>query len=99
MLRDLDILIRVGSHTNIDSLIGICETPDHLAVVLSHYILTLKDALLLSRNKNMKSQTFSNYSEKQVLQFVVDIAWGMEYLTSKSVCNSNFQYKEFVMVN
>ncbi|XP_026482492.1 putative tyrosine-protein kinase Wsck [Ctenocephalides felis] len=85
MLRDLDLLIRLGSHTNIDSLIGICETPDHLAVVLYHHLLTLKDALLLSRNKNTKNQTFCNYKESQVLQFAVDVAWGMEYLTSKSI--------------
>ncbi|XP_046745931.1 putative tyrosine-protein kinase Wsck [Diprion similis] len=50
MLRELDVCIRVGSHINLAGLIGTCETPDSLYVVIEMPPQTLKNRLLAARS-------------------------------------------------
>ncbi|XP_046623178.1 putative tyrosine-protein kinase Wsck [Neodiprion virginianus] len=50
MLRELDVCIRVGSHINLAGLIGTCETPESLYVVIEMPPQTLKNRLLAARS-------------------------------------------------
>ncbi|XP_075219327.1 tyrosine-protein kinase Wsck [Lycorma delicatula] len=88
MLQDLGVLIRCSNQPNILVLIGTCEVPDTVFVVLENYPITLKEMLLKSRcleQSNGVYQKFSSVSEISLLQMAVGIARGMNYLSSIKV--------------
>lgn len=88
MLKDLDVLIRVGSHSNVVKLVGICENPETLFIVVELHPATLKDVLLESRcleHSSSTQQLICSLSETSMLEIAIGVARGMEHLTHKKV--------------
>lgn len=83
MLKDLDLLIRSKQHSNKLNLIGTCETPDTLFVVLEYASTNLKDLLLGSRDA--LPGRFSNMQESQAFDISIGIAKGMYHLQSLKI--------------
>lgn len=83
MLRDLDVLIRIGKHENMVALVGTCETTQMVFVVLEYVSMNLKDLLLGSRDS--LPEKFSNMTENQALDIAINIARGMAHLASNKV--------------
>lgn len=86
MLQDLDVLIKVGKHENLISLIGTCETASVVCVILDYASMNLKDLLLGSRDA--LPGRFSNMSEAQALDIAIQIASGMAHLEACKVLKS-----------
>lgn len=105
MLQDLDLLIRCDSHNNIISLIGTCESLDTLYVVMEYHPATLKDMLLESRRLEHTADTgesetrFCSLSEKSLLQAVIGVARGMQFLTSKKIVHKKLAARNVIMVD
>lgn len=97
MLGELDMLIKSNGHENIIALIGICELPDTLYVVLEDTRHTLKELLLSSRHRDFQTNKFSLVSENKILQISVAIAKGMEYLCSKKILHKKLCCRNIVM--
>ncbi|KAJ2944706.1 hypothetical protein O0L34_g4063 [Tuta absoluta] len=85
MLQELDLLIKSSEHENVISLIGICETNTTLFVVLQETTHTLKEMLLHARQRDLQNNKFCLITENRLLQIIVDVARGMEYLHSKKI--------------
>ncbi|XP_034240900.1 putative tyrosine-protein kinase Wsck [Thrips palmi] len=94
MLKELATLINCGTanHANVIRLIGTCETPDMLYVVLEHHPATLKDILLESRTLERPGQGFErdlssvcSLPQQAFLQIGIGISQGMAHLASNKV--------------
>lgn len=92
MLKELAILIDcgTGNHSNVIRLIGTCESPEMLYVVLEYHPATLKDILLESRTLERPGyeRDFSSVCslpQQAFLQIGVGIAQGMSYLSDRKV--------------
>lgn len=83
MLQDLDVLIKVGKHENLISLLGTHETAQVVCVVLQYASMNLKDVLLGSRDTS--GGRFSSMSECQALDIAIQICKGMAHLESLKV--------------
>ncbi|XP_069693188.1 putative inactive tyrosine-protein kinase Wsck [Periplaneta americana] len=111
MLQDLGTLIRVGMHTNIISLVGTCENPDTLFVVVEHHPASLKDVLLESRSLEHSVTPFSvqtsvhsrrrvcSLAESHVLEVAVGIARAMDYLTTKKIIHTQLAARNVLMAD
>ncbi|KAJ9584978.1 hypothetical protein L9F63_020683, partial [Diploptera punctata] len=115
MLKDVGILIRLGSHTNIASLVGTCENPDTLFVVIEHHPASLKDVLLESRclehvvapfsvqtslsDTSRTRQRLCSLTETQALETAIGIARGMDYLTSKRIIHTQLAARNVLMAD
>ncbi|XP_065333783.1 putative inactive tyrosine-protein kinase Wsck isoform X1 [Cloeon dipterum] len=92
MLKDLDLLVRPGSHDNLISLIGTCEHPDLLYIAIEHHPATLKDVLLESRilehsapDQQDNITRFCSLSEHSILNTLLGVADGMKFLEGKRI--------------
>jgi len=115
MLQDLGILIRLGTHANIASLVGTCENPDTLFVVVEHHPASLKDVLIESRclehsvppfsvqvsvsDAGHSRQRICSLAESQVLEAAVGIARAMDYLTSKKITHTQLAARNVLMAD
>lgn len=114
MLQDLGVLIRLSGHVNVASLVGTCENPDTLFVVVEHHPATLKDVLIESRCLEHSVQPFSvqlpvsdarsqqricSLAESQVLEAAVGIARAMDYLTSKKITHTQLAARNVLMAD
>lgn len=115
MLQDLGVLIRLGVHANMISLVGTCESPDTLFVVVEHHPASLKDVLIESRCLEHCATPFSvqvsisdtsrsrhricSLAESQVLEAAVGIARGMDYLTSKKITHTQLAARNVLMAD
>lgn len=94
MLKELATLIDCGTanHANVIRLIGTCETPEILYVVLEHHPASLKDILLESRTLERPGQGFErdlsavcSLPQQAFLQIGIGITQGMAHLASNKV--------------
>lgn len=92
MLQDLATLIKCGTenHSNVIRLIGTCESPETLCVVLEHHPATLKDILLESRTLERPSHdrnlsTVCSLPQQAFLQIGIGVAQGMAHLANHKV--------------
>lgn len=114
MLQDLSILIRLSGHVNVASLVGTCENPDTLFVVVEHHPASLKDVLIESRRLEHSVPPFSvqrsisdahsqqricSLAESQVLETAVGIARAMDYLTSKKITHTQLAARNVLMAD
>lgn len=115
MLQDLGVLIRLGTHANIISLVGTYESPDTLFVVVEHHPASLKDVLIESRclehcatpfsvqvsvsDTSRSRQRICSLAESQVLEAAVGIARGMDYLTSKKITHTQLAARNVLMAD
>uniref|UniRef100_A0A1Y1KDU2 Receptor protein-tyrosine kinase n=1 Tax=Photinus pyralis TaxID=7054 RepID=A0A1Y1KDU2_PHOPY len=97
MLKDLDLLIRSRQHCNILNLIGTCETPDTLFVVLEYASTNLKDLLLGSRDA--LPGRFSNMQESQAFDISIGIAKGMHHLQSLRIVHRQLCARNVLITN
>lgn len=97
MLKDLDLLIRSRQHENILNLIGTCETPDTLFVVLEYASTNLKDLLLGSRDA--LPGRFSNMQESQAFDISIGIANGMHHLQSLKIVHKQLCARNVLITN
>lgn len=97
MLNELDLLIKSNDHENIVALIGICEIPDTLYVVLEDTRHSLKELLLSSRHRDIPNNKFSLINEQTILKLALDICKGMEYLSNKRVFHKRLCCRNVVM--
>lgn len=115
MLQHLGVLIQLGIHANVISLVGTCESPDTLFVVVEHHPASLKDVLIESRCLEHCATPFSiqvsmsdtsrcrqricSLAESQVLEAAVGIAQGMDYLTSKKITHTQLAARNVLMAD
>lgn len=99
MLRELDSLIKSNGHTNVIALVGICEIPEMLYVVLEYSKQTLKEVLLSSRQRDFHHNKFSTLNETRIIQFATDIAKGMQYLASKKIFHRRLCCSNVIVVD
>ncbi|PSN55853.1 hypothetical protein C0J52_02736 [Blattella germanica] len=115
MLKDLDVLIRLGMHANITNLIGTCESPETLFVVVEHHPVTLKDILLESRCLEHSGAPYSvqtstsdmgrtrqkacSLPESQVLEAAIGVARAMDFLTSKKIVHTQLAARNVLMAD
>ncbi|XP_018574764.1 LOW QUALITY PROTEIN: putative tyrosine-protein kinase Wsck [Anoplophora glabripennis] len=97
MLQDLDVLIKVGKHENLISLIGTCETAQVVSVILDYVSMNLKDLLLGSRDT--LPGRFSNMSEAQALDIAIQIASGMAHLEACRVIHRQLCARSVMITN
>ncbi|XP_017785522.1 PREDICTED: putative tyrosine-protein kinase Wsck [Nicrophorus vespilloides] len=97
MLKDLDLLIKARKHQNVLELIGTCETPENVFVVLEHSSVNLKELLLNSRI--LINNRFTNLSESQCIDFGIDIAKGMEFLHERKIVHKKLCSIHVVVIN
>jgi len=79
-------MVRIGNHRNVISLVGACEHEN------SMYLCTefapngnLLQYLRKSRKAEIIDISYTTLSQTQLLQFALDIAQGMAYLSEKQV--------------
>lgn len=82
MLRELDVCIKAGSNMNLASLIGTCETPDTLYVVMEMPPQTLKNRLLAARSGDP-------IPPNQILSISVSVASALRYLEGLKILHSS----------
>lgn len=82
MLRDLDVCIKTGYMKYLASLVGNCETPDTLYVVLEAPPLVLKNRLLAARSGDV-------FPFEYILNIGSNIAAGLCYLEAHKVIHSH----------
>lgn len=115
MLQDLSILIRLSGHINVTSLVGTCENPDILFVVVEHHPASLKDVLIESRclehsvqplsiqlalpHIHCSQQRICSLAESQLLETAVGVARGMDYLTSKKITHTQLAARNVLMAD
>ena len=101
MANELETNVRCSSvhseaaNLHLINLIGLYEdSRDTLFVVFEENVHSLKQVILDSRALihypvfASKNQRFSTLTENQVLQYLIDVADGMEYLSDLNVSNS-----------
>ncbi|XP_049953993.1 putative inactive tyrosine-protein kinase Wsck [Schistocerca serialis cubense] len=102
MLKDLDVLIRVGTNLNVVHLVGLCETPEMLFVVLEHHPASLKDILLESRQQQHLEKAQSricSLPEQHILEVIVGIAHAMDHLTSRKILHKQLCARNILMAD
>lgn len=115
MLQDLGVLIRIGGHANVISLVGTCESPDTLFVVVEYHPASLKDVLIESRclehcatpfsvqvhvsDTSRSRQRICSLAESQILEAALGIAQGMEYLTSNKITHTQLAARNVLMAD
>ncbi|KAF4524769.1 hypothetical protein B566_EDAN012391 [Ephemera danica] len=107
MLRDLDMLIRAGKHDNVISLIGTCECPDMLYVVVEYHPASLKDVLLESRilehspvqQQQHQSARFCTLAELHLLGVMLGVAKGMDFLAAKKIVHTKLCARNVLMAD
>ena len=98
--KDLDTVLKYGSHSNLINFIGICEDKDTIFAVFEQAWPSLKQALLDSRSLihypdlAESSGKFSTFHEEQILKMMLEITQGVEYLAKsglvhKKLCARN----------
>lgn len=97
MLQELDLLIKTNEHENVISLIGICETNTTLFVILEDARHTLKEMLIQGRQRDLQNNKFCLVTENKLLQILVDIARGMEYLHNARVMHKRLSCRNIVI--
>ncbi|EZA47110.1 Putative tyrosine-protein kinase Wsck [Ooceraea biroi] len=78
MLRELDVCIRAGSMRNLAGLVGTCETPDTLYVVLELPPQILKNRLLVARSGDP-------FPVDRILPIASSLAAALRYLASHKI--------------
>lgn len=115
MLQDLGVLIRLDVHANIISLVGTCESPDTLFIVVEHHPASLKDVLIESRclehcatpfsvqvptsDASRSRQRICSLAESQILEAAVGIAQGMDFLTSQKIIHTQLAARNVLMAD
>jgi hypothetical protein len=115
MLQDLGVLIRIGGHANVISLVGTCESPDTLFVVVEYHPASLKDVLIESRclehcatpfsvqvhisDTSRSRQRMCSLAESQILETALGIAQGMDYLTSNKITHTQLAARNVLMAD
>lgn len=99
MLSKLDMLIKSNGHENIIGLIGICELPNTLYVVMEDSRHTLKELLLSSRHRDFQTNKFSLINETKLLQIATAISNGMEFLSSKKILHKRLCCRNIQMAD
>ncbi|XP_033869556.3 angiopoietin-1 receptor-like [Acipenser ruthenus] len=87
---ELEVLCKLGNHPNIINLLGACEHRGYLYVAIEYALHgNLLDFLRKSRVLEtdpafaIANSTASTLTSQQLLQFAVDVARGMDYLSQK----------------
>ena len=97
LAKDLDSVIKFGTHSNLISFIGICEDKDTIFSVFEQAWPSLKQALLDSRLdfKTAKiERKISTLPETTILNMMLDVTQGLEHLAKygivhKKLCAQN----------
>ena len=97
LAKDLDSVIKFGTHSNLISFIGICEDKDTIFSVFEQAWPSLKQALLDSRLdfKTAKiERKISTLPEATILNMMLDVTQGLEHLAKygivhKKLCAQN----------
>lgn len=82
MLRELDVCIRAGSMRYLAGLVGTCETPDTLYVVLELPPQILKSRLLAARSGDI-------FPVDRILSIASSVATALQYLASHKIIHSH----------
>ncbi|KAJ1526242.1 hypothetical protein ONE63_009398 [Megalurothrips usitatus] len=106
MLQELAVLINCGTanHSNVIRLIGTCESPDILHVVLEYHPATLKDILLESRTLERPGferdrSIVCSLPQHAFLQIGVGIAQGMNHLVAQKVIHKQLAACSILMAD
>ncbi|XP_034035417.1 tyrosine-protein kinase receptor Tie-1 isoform X2 [Thalassophryne amazonica] len=87
---ELEVLCKLGQHPNIINLIGACENRGYLYIAIEYapygnLLDFLRKSRVLETNPTFAKEhgTASTLTSQQLLQFAVDVATGMHYLSDK----------------
>ncbi|XP_031430929.1 tyrosine-protein kinase receptor Tie-1 isoform X2 [Clupea harengus] len=87
---ELEVLCKLGQHTNIINLIGACENRGYLYIAIEYapfgnLLDFLRKSRVLETDPAFAKEhgTASTLTSQQLLQFAVDVANGMHYLSDK----------------
>ncbi|XP_019749913.1 tyrosine-protein kinase receptor Tie-1 isoform X2 [Hippocampus comes] len=87
---ELEVLCKLGQHPNIINLIGACENRGYLYIAIEYapygnLLDFLRKSRVLETNPAFAKEhgTASTLTSQQLLQFAVDVATGMHYLSDK----------------
>jgi hypothetical protein len=92
MLRELDVCIRAGSMKYLAGLVGTCETPDTLYVVLELPSRNLKDCLLAARSGD-------TFPVNRILSIASSVATALQYLASHKIVHSHICTRSVGLLN
>ncbi|CAG5863499.1 unnamed protein product [Menidia menidia] len=89
---ELEVLCKLGQHPNIINLIGACENRGYLYIAIEYapygnLLDFLRKSRVLETDPAFAKEhgTASTLTSQQLLQFAVDVATGMHYLSDKQV--------------
>ncbi|KAK3914589.1 Putative tyrosine-protein kinase Wsck [Frankliniella fusca] len=106
MLQELALLINcgTGNHSNVIRLVGTCESPEMLYVVLEYHPATLKDILLESRTLERPGydrdlSSVCSLPQQAFLQIAIGIAQGMAHLASNKVIHKQLAACSILMAD
>ncbi|KAE8747457.1 hypothetical protein FOCC_FOCC005788 [Frankliniella occidentalis] len=106
MLQELALLINcaTGNHSNIIRLVGTCESPEMLYVVLEYHPATLKDILLESRTLERPGydrdlSSVCSLPQQAFLQIAIGIAQGMAHLANNKVIHKQLAACSILMAD
>ncbi|GLG99272.1 Putative tyrosine-protein kinase Wsck [Gryllus bimaculatus] len=108
MLQDLGVLIRSagGDTPNVIQLVGICESPETLYVMVEHHPASLKDLLLESRSLNhtpsgedSEIHKVCSLPERQLLETAAGIARAMDYLSRQKIIHKQIAARNVLMAH
>ncbi|XP_043941266.1 tyrosine-protein kinase receptor Tie-1 isoform X4 [Protopterus annectens] len=87
---ELEVLCKLGHHPNIINLLGACENKGYLYIAIEYapygnLLDFLRKSRVLETDPAFAKEhgTASTLTSQQLLQFVVDVAKGMQYLSEK----------------
>ena len=100
LAKDLDSVLKYGTHSNLINFIGICEDKDTIFAVFEQAWPSLKQALLDSRSLvhypdlAEANGKFSTFHEEQLLKIMLEISQGMDHMAKsglhhKKLCARN----------
>ncbi|KAK3884162.1 hypothetical protein Pcinc_011562 [Petrolisthes cinctipes] len=105
MLREFDAHIRIGSHLNVVSIVGLMEEFNVISLAFEYETATLKNHLVESRAVQHypvyaeKNRRFSTLSESQAIDILVGVTRGMAHLASHGVTHGQLCARNVVIVD
>ncbi|XP_054710437.1 putative inactive tyrosine-protein kinase Wsck [Uloborus diversus] len=95
LLCELDMMCRIGCHTNITEFIGAYDERDVLQVAIEHHPSSLRGLLLRSRQPS--GGKISSLSEPLLLELAAGIAQGMAHLSDRGILHRHLSARNVVI--
>ncbi|GFY36970.1 tyrosine-protein kinase receptor Tie-1 [Trichonephila inaurata madagascariensis] len=92
---ELDLMARVGTHSNVVQFLGACDERDILQVAIEHHPSSLRGLLLRSRQP--PGDKVSSLSEPLLLELSSGIAQGMAHLADRGILHRHLSARNVLI--